>query len=241
MNLISLGISAAIALLQVGAVNSDSHLAASPLIQCSLNGFAISAGKASVSAGSTQTPCWGEDVQPTCTFRWTAYSVQGQMAPPDCPNCWEFGAENGLSFSWTSNVGPQEVVPEITFNIRLDAWLQVRCSQSCIWKIVGSNSAVVSGALLPPGDYQFDAQGPTALQEGFSGSLGFAYYQFLQPGAHACRSDLFEDDAVNGADLAILLTQWGSSGPGVVSDINRDHSVDGLDLAQLLAAWGPCP
>lgn len=46
--------------------------------------------------------------------------------------------------------------------------------------------------------------------------------------------DLNGDGAVNGADLAELLSQWG--GPGA-ADLNGDGVVDGSDLAMLLANW----
>ena len=48
-------------------------------------------------------------------------------------------------------------------------------------------------------------------------------------------ADLNGDQLVNGADLTILLSNWGGSGGG---DINGDGIVGGTDLAALLAAWG---
>lgn len=56
-----------------------------------------------------------------------------------------------------------------------------------------------------------------------------------------CRDvDLFRDGTVNGADLGILLAQWGVANANTVSDINHDGRVDGSDLGTLLAFWGPC-
>jgi hypothetical protein len=54
-------------------------------------------------------------------------------------------------------------------------------------------------------------------------------------------ADLFRDSNVNGADLGILLSQWGPAQLQTVSDINRDGAVDGVDLGLLLSFWGPCP
>ncbi len=54
-----------------------------------------------------------------------------------------------------------------------------------------------------------------------------------------CLADIFVDGQVNGADLGIVLSQWGS-GAGAAGDINRDGSVDGADLAAVLGTWGPC-
>lgn len=56
-----------------------------------------------------------------------------------------------------------------------------------------------------------------------------------------CPGDLFVDQQINGADLAILLSQWGPAGPTTVSDIDGSGFVDGADLSILLGGWGPCP
>jgi hypothetical protein len=49
--------------------------------------------------------------------------------------------------------------------------------------------------------------------------------------------DLDGNGVVDGADLAILLTDWGQS--GVPADLNGDGIVDGGDLAVLLSNWSP--
>jgi hypothetical protein len=56
-----------------------------------------------------------------------------------------------------------------------------------------------------------------------------------------CLGDAFQDGAVNGIDLGVLLGQWGIVNQSTVTDFNQDGVVDGADLGQLLAAWGPCP
>jgi len=56
-----------------------------------------------------------------------------------------------------------------------------------------------------------------------------------------CFPDVSGDGQVNGVDLAIVLTTWGTDGGSTPqADINRDGVVDGSDLAILLSAWGPC-
>ena len=55
-----------------------------------------------------------------------------------------------------------------------------------------------------------------------------------------CVADLFVDGQVNGADLGIVLSQWGQ-GKGATSDINHDGIVNGADLSILLSSWGACP
>ena len=54
----------------------------------------------------------------------------------------------------------------------------------------------------------------------------------------ACVADFNGDHQVDGSDLSVVLSQWGTAGSG---DINQDGNVDGNDLATLLGAWGTCP
>ncbi|MBX3354468.1 MAG: hypothetical protein KF724_02080 [Phycisphaeraceae bacterium] len=49
--------------------------------------------------------------------------------------------------------------------------------------------------------------------------------------------DLNSDGSVDGADLALLLGQWGPC-DGCAADLNGDGTVNGADLALLLGAWG---
>ena len=58
----------------------------------------------------------------------------------------------------------------------------------------------------------------------------------------SCRdADFFRDLNVNGADLGVLLSQWGPNTPFTVSDLTGDGAVDGDDLGIFLSFWGPCP
>ena len=56
--------------------------------------------------------------------------------------------------------------------------------------------------------------------------------------AQSCLGDLNADRTVTGADLGILLGQWGQAGSG---DLNGDGIVGGADLGLLLGVWGECP
>ena len=55
--------------------------------------------------------------------------------------------------------------------------------------------------------------------------------------AAACATDLDADGQTGGADLGILLGQWGTGGS---ADVSGDGTVNGEDLGALLGAWGPC-
>jgi hypothetical protein len=54
-----------------------------------------------------------------------------------------------------------------------------------------------------------------------------------------CRADLSGDSVVNGVDLAIILSNWGTA--SAAADLTGDGTVGGSDLAIILAAWGTCP
>ncbi len=52
----------------------------------------------------------------------------------------------------------------------------------------------------------------------------------------SCPADINDSGAIDGVDLGILLSGWGT-GSG---DVNGDGLTDGVDLANLLSNWGPC-
>jgi hypothetical protein len=53
-----------------------------------------------------------------------------------------------------------------------------------------------------------------------------------------CVGDLDGSLETDGADLGLLLANWGGSGVG---DLDASGEVDAADLGSLLAAWGACP
>ena len=53
-------------------------------------------------------------------------------------------------------------------------------------------------------------------------------------------TDLNQDRITNGADLGLLLLEWGTCAAPCSSDLNRDNAVNGDDLGLLLANWGNC-
>lgn len=52
-----------------------------------------------------------------------------------------------------------------------------------------------------------------------------------------CPGDLNSDLVVDGADLGVILSNWG----GVGGDITGDGTTTGADLSALLGGWGSCP
>ena len=60
-----------------------------------------------------------------------------------------------------------------------------------------------------------------------------------QPTCHD--ADLYRNNRIDGADLGILLSEWGPVNPSTNSDINKDGVVNGADLGIMLSFWGACP
>ena len=80
--------------------------------------------------------------------------------------------------------------------------------------------------------------------EQLSGPVEFGLTTCVQESCAACppvtcTGDLDGDAIVDGADLTLLLGEWGQAQS--YADITEDGLVDGADLAALLGAWGACP
>ncbi|HMN97290.1 MAG TPA: hypothetical protein PKC43_12725 [Phycisphaerales bacterium] len=100
-------------------------------------------------------------------------------------------------------------------------------------EIVISIAFPVCGAIFDFNDViLFASPTPGALP------IGLASFGVRMAASTPCPGDLNDDGVVDGADLGILLGDWGGSGPG---DLNGDGVVDGADLGALLGYWGPCP
>lgn len=54
-----------------------------------------------------------------------------------------------------------------------------------------------------------------------------------------CGADFNGSRTVDGADLGMLLSNWGNRGGA--GDVDRNGVVDGADLGSMLSAWGNCP
>ena len=56
-----------------------------------------------------------------------------------------------------------------------------------------------------------------------------------------CPGDFDHDAAIGGADIGLLMSNWGPCGSACLYDLNNDGKVSGGDLGLLLSGWGPCP
>jgi len=67
--------------------------------------------------------------------------------------------------------------------------------------------------------------------------LGWTFAS-VTPRSSPCLPDLNSDGVVGGADLAAIISAWGTSQPS--ADLDSNGTVGGEDLAAVLAAWGAC-
>jgi hypothetical protein len=74
----------------------------------------------------------------------------------------------------------------------------------------------------------------------FDGNLRQAFIVEFEPEI-VCTGDLNGDGQVNGADLGLMLGEWGKCPKGCAGDLNDDGIVNGADLGLLLGGWGVCP
>jgi hypothetical protein len=156
----------------------------------------------------------------------------GTVTSPNCVDChWEWA--NGEAFDYT-NWAPGE--PNCGYSTErvgslgtdwADLFDSYPVPNAIIeWSADCNNDGIVDKGQILRGQLQ-DANGdgvPDVCQ---------------QP---TCRdADFFPDRNVNGADLGLLLSQWGTPTQYTVADLNRDGVVDGIDLGLFLSFWGPCP
>ena len=80
--------------------------------------------------------------------------------------------------------------------------------------------------------------------KGISTGLGLcvaAAAALAAPAWSQCVADLNGDRKVSGADIGILLGEWGTAGGMTGADIDGNGTVSGSDLGAMLGAWGDCP
>ncbi len=111
----------------------------------------------------------------------------------------------------------------------------------------------------PAGTYCYFVTVNAALEPVYPYTLGETYYGVVPAGntgpnsghntpgsgetvqtftGGACAADIDGSRIVDGADLGMLLSNWGDHGGA--GDLDRNGIINGADLGLLLAAWGAC-
>lgn len=147
---------------------------------------------------------------------WFVYAPTGS-GTVEISTCGDTGFDVRLAVYEGTDCPPSTVVacndddpacPSGAANARV--WFGVRCGQHFLVRVGGDNGDRGVGTLT--------------LVETFT--------------AACCEGDINGDGQVNGADLGLLIGNWGGAGTG---DLNGDGTVNGADLGILIGHWGPCP
>ena len=86
------------------------------------------------------------------------------------------------------------------------------------------------------------SQSVIELRSTFPNNAGGIFVDAISLSRVDCPGDLDSSDGVDGFDLTIMLTNWGSASAAFPrADLNADGIIDGLDVAVLISSWGACP
>jgi hypothetical protein len=143
---------------------------------------------------------------------------------PGAGNLEKFGAVDIYTFS--ANEGDQVFFNEIVTSNCGIFWTVTDDDEETLFsQPLGQCSADAGVFTLEAGTYTIRVEEP--------GGNSIGTYSFVLCSTHA--PDINCDGAINGADLGILLSTWGTEGPN--GDIDGNGVIDGADLGLLLAAW----
>jgi hypothetical protein len=152
----------------------------------------------------------------------------------DCPggpggacgsSCYLQHQQDYLYFGWFGGNNPNHWFDDCGGNFNDD------CGSNPRWSIVEWDADCNSDGIV---DYGQILQGELA-------DLDFNGVPDICQQPTCVNADIYRDFNVNGADLGILLSQWGPNTPLTESDLNNDGVVNGADLGILLSFWGACP
>jgi hypothetical protein len=226
-------------------IATGAYGAASPWQGCALSGYRYQVGDISVDVPKASTPLWSNTTGVGQSLAITAWSANTQQQYPGCPFvspvCQEDGQISFVSLNWTCSGEAKSIAPNGEVRFTASAWLQFKPGGNANWALVPNGQIVVDGTIFAPGTYTLYVVSALTVTTAFEARFALLNFGSNQPSVPQCLADLFVDHQVNGADLGILLSQWGPASSAIVSDINRDGIVDGADLGYLLNAWGPCP
>lgn len=167
-----------------------------------------------------------------------ALSFDGSGAPIDVSNNPRLGFDpQQFATGQISELAPGELIPlraKMTFSVsvsepQIQAYLRQGLNRGRVFLVISSLTFVQQQGGNFPAFYAKESP-LIAVGQARPASLALS----VETGPSCAAADINCDGAVNGTDLTVLLSSWGSSGSG---DINGDGSVNGTDLTALLGAW----
>lgn len=175
-----------------------------------------------------------------------------------CPVFFQpLSGETSGTLSGTVTVGPGEQITHYTFynaftsdGESLEAWFTPEFQAFIDSGSSGSFSGeVIEFVITPSSSAGLYDQNPYDLQNPFpylqlhdlevQTSSNAAGFEVIVVDQFPPVVDLNGDGSVNGADLGLLLGNWGCTGLDCPGDLNGDNQVDGADLGLMLGDWNP--
>lgn len=107
-------------------------------------------------------------------------------------------------------------------------------------------SVIFTGSLQQPVDFTLDVASLESVRLIVDPNDGSCHCDStmlrVQIFEASCPGDVIENGIIDGADLAALLSVWGTDG-GIYprADVNGDGAVNAADLSAVLSGWGACP
>jgi hypothetical protein len=189
------------------------------------------------------------------TFEWTdtpfewqrpeAFNLNGGMSMQGGPAI-GFGLDYGVNDSvdipgvhWLSTYDREtgRVYCGLVYSVRESGWVNFPSDEMMV------SASFLLNYYIPVNNIRYLTAGSVHIESirvGISDEMYVLGSEPLTPlnEPSTCDGDLTQDCAVDGQDLGLLLSVWGSSKPA--ADLNVDGIVDGADLGYLLASWGSC-
>ena len=149
------------------------------------------------------------------------------------------GGTNTVSYSLVqggaTGTGNLSVDPQFVNLVAGDLHLQITSPAID----AGSNTMIPAGIVVDRDGLPRRVDIASVVDTGTGGApvVDMGAFEIQQAPPPPCPADLNHDQEVNGIDLALVLSGWGSAG----GDVDGDGFTDGADLASLLSSWGLCP
>lgn len=173
-------------------------------------------------------------------------TTKTELLPSTCP-------DGGPLMLRVSTDSPSNGIEQVVFNfgegppcIKNSVWIYVVSGQVFIGAGNGGQTGADAYTTTTGQWEQVSAQNsycPANLTIIYAASVGGAEFyvdlaEWRELDCIGPTGDINQDGIVNGADLGLLLAEWGTPCAGCAADLDNDNAVNGGDLGILLFNWG---
>ena len=158
-----------------------------------------------------------------------------------CPDTFYTNAEPDVWHSMSLDVAGNLVLSTCSagsFDTDMSLWMGTTCAD--LTQVACSGDATADAACQDFHSvisYAAEAGMYWVRIGGFNGAEGAGFLTSTFDGEPvSCEGDFNSDNDVDGADLGIALSSWGTAN----NDLNEDGIFDGSDMGLFLSLWGPC-